>query len=439
MKMIPIGSITLSPNRQRSYHDINKHQELVASIHTGPVGLQNPIVVRISDGEYILVSGERRLRALSDIHTLGMKAYHNQELIPPGHIPVTEVGELDALSAWEAELDENLKRSDLTWQESAAAISSLYELRKLQAAEKGETVDKMEVAAELTTQSAPSLSQAFATLNNSTILSRHMDDMDVVKAKTASEAMKVIKRKERGRMNELLGKEVGKTFSSSLHKILCGDSLELMKEMLPSSFDVILTDPPYGMGADTFNTPSNIPSTHIYDDSFENFQTLMVKFSKESYRVAKGNAHLYLFCDIDNFSYLRTLFLGVGWKVHRTPLIWSKPNGSRIPWPDYGPFRRWEMIMYAVKGELKTQSLSSDVLTHPTEKNIGHTAQKPVPLFTELLSRSCFPGATVLDPFCGSGPIFPAAHSLSCIATGIEISEEYYGIAVSRIKTLGDV
>lgn len=59
MKMISIGSI--SP-RQRS---INKHQELVASIHSGAVGLQNPIVSLSGIGYYgIAVS---RIKALGDV------------------------------------------------------------------------------------------------------------------------------------------------------------------------------------------------------------------------------------------------------------------------------------------------------------------------------------------------------------------------------------
>jgi DNA modification methylase len=42
----------------------------------------------------------------------------------------------------------------------------------------------------------------------------------------------------------------------------------------------------------------------------------------------------------------------------------------------------------------------------------------------------------VLDPFAGSGTIFPAAHELKCIATGIEMEPQYYGMCVKRIEEL---
>ena len=52
------------------------------------------------------------------------------------------------------------------------------------------------------------------------------------------------------------------------------------------------------------------------------------------------------------------------------------------------------------------------------------------------LRRSINPGDAVLDPFCGTGPIFPAAHELKCKATGIEIDAASYAIAYKRLEGL---
>jgi site-specific DNA-methyltransferase (adenine-specific) len=70
------------------------------------------------------------------------------------------------------------------------------------------------------------------------------------------------------------------------------------------------------------------------------------------------------------------------------------------------------------------------------DEQLGHGAQKPVELFRNLLARSCRPGDTVLDPFAGSGTIFPAAHDLKVLATGIEMEPQYYGMCVKRIEEL---
>ena len=94
------------------------------------------------------------------------------------------------------------------------------------------------------------------------------------------------------------------------------------------------------------------------------------------------------------------------------------------------------MILYAVKGKRPVLQMAGDLLSFPSDPNLGHSAQKPVALFEALLRRSLLPGQSVLDPFCGTGPIFPAAHSLKCRATGIELSTSSFGIAVKRIAQL---
>ena len=42
----------------------------------------------------------------------------------------------------------------------------------------------------------------------------------------------------------------------------------------------------------------------------------------------------------------------------------------------------------------------------------------------------------VLDAFCGSGPIFPAAQALNLYATGCEKDPASYAISAKRIKDL---
>ena len=108
----------------------------------------------------------------------------------------------------------------------------------------------------------------------------------------------------------------------------------------------------------------------------------------------------------------------------------------RAPWPEHGPQRKYETILYAVKGKRPTLKLAPDVLDFPPDSNLGHAAQKPVALFEELLRRSVQPGNSVLDPFMGSGTIFAAAHVLKCRATGLELDQASYGIAVKRIEGL---
>ena len=94
------------------------------------------------------------------------------------------------------------------------------------------------------------------------------------------------------------------------------------------------------------------------------------------------------------------------------------------------------MILYAVKGKRAVNRMVGDVLSYGADAQLNHSAQKPVALYQDLLSRSVLPGNTVLDPFCGTGPIFPAAHALKCKAIGVEKDPAHYGKAVKRIQEL---
>lgn len=270
------------------------------------------------------------------------------------------------------------------------------------------------------------------------ILARHLDDPDVRGAKTAKEAVKILKLKEKRKKHMELAELVGEDFSAKKHDLFNKDCLEWMKLAHAEQFDIILTDPPYGMGADEFGDSgrAGIIGEHQYDDSYESWQTTIRSLAFQSYRITKPDAHLYLFCDFDNFHETKETFEHIGWRVFRTPLIWSKPSAFRAPWPDAGPRRTYECILFAVKGDKKVNKLAPDVLTYNPDENLGLAAQKPVALFRELLSRSASPGSSVLDPFCGTGPIFEAAHNMQCYATGIELDAIHYGIAAKRLGEL---
>jgi len=433
MKTILISSILVAPNRQRKVFDAAKLAEFAAGISAR--GLLHPIILRKTGDSLTLVAGERRLRACSDIHDLGGTLRHDNQIVPAGCIPYTLLEELDALSAEEAELEENIHREDLTWPERAAAHSRLAELRTAQAAAKGEPAPSVsDISLEIRGSSESTHREA---VRRELIVAKHLDDPDVKAAKNVDDAFKILRKKEEGEKNRQLGAAIGKTFTAEMHTLLNVDSLEWMRAAPANSFDVILTDPPYGMGADEFGDSGGLAAgAHGYVDSEENALRCYAALAVEGLRVAKPQAHLYAFCDIDLFFQLKQLFSAAGWWVFRTPLIWHKPAAMRAPWPEHGPQRKYETILYAVKGKKPVTKIAPDLVAFAPDSNLGHAAQKPVALFTDLLQRSIRPGDSVLDPFCGSGPIFAAAHSLKCRATGIELDQASYGIAARRIEGL---
>ena len=436
--ILPITSIKIPENRQRREFNPDQLMELSNSIEAN--GLLHPVVVRVApDGGFFLVAGERRLRAIQDVWGLGGTLRFAGADIPEGSIPATDLGELSYLEAMEAELDENIRRTDLTLQERIAAVAKLAELRTAQRAEQGLPPPTAADIAEEVRGSSEGRNQADT--RKELILAKHLDNPVVREAKTLKEAWKGLQREEIRKKNEQRTLEVGKVAKDERHSVLNLDCLEWIKAAPEESFDVILTDPPYGMSADEFGDSGGIRSNvvaHAYKDDYEGFHALMSVLCPESFRIAKPQAHLYCFCDIDRFHELRDFFELAGWQVHRTPLIFVKPGGIRAPWPDGGPQRKYELILYARKGDRPVNFMAGDVLTFPADANLGHSAQKPVGLYHELLRRSARPGDSVLDPFAGTGPIIPAADALKCRATAIERDPVAYGIATKRLEDLGN-
>ena len=196
--------------------------------------------------------------------------------------------------------------------------------------------------------------------------------------------------------------------------------------------DVLCTDPPYGIDAQAFGDMAD--NAHKYDDSYATWNVLARGLARESYRIAKPHAHAYVFCDWSRFAELSLWFEDAGWDVWPRPLIWSKGNGM-LAKPKLGPRYTYEVILYANKGKKEVQVVGApDVIQLPQNKDLRHAAEKPVALYTALLERSVLPGDHVVDPFMGSGTIFPAANHLKVRATGIELDKTSYGFAIQRLE-----
>jgi DNA modification methylase len=429
MKTMPISSVIIATDRQRKEFKADIMADLQTSIEKR--GLLHAIVLR---GD-TLVAGERRLRAMADLHDLGIPFTYDSEQVPIGHIPYTDLSSLSPVEAMEAELEENVCRDDLTWQERTAATAKLMRVRGLLAKERGEAPPTV---AEITEQSRPTTSAGHKqSVHRDILLADHLHNPAVANAPSQVEAFKILRREERAEKFRNLSATVGDTFSSKVHQVINDNCLEWMKAQPAERFDVILTDPPYGMGADEFgDAGGKTGREHSYTDDDATLSLILETAPREFFRLAKAEAHLYVFCDIDGFPRWRGLLAAAGWKVFRTPLIWQKPSAYRAPWPDQGPQRKYELIVYAVKGGRKTLRLGGDIIANNPDPNIGHNAQKPVGLYRDLLTRSALPGDTVFDPFAGSGPLIEAAHQEQCRAVCVEQDPLYYGMILNRLKEL---
>ncbi|WP_322907156.1 nucleoid occlusion protein [Paenibacillus campi] len=114
VKQIPVANITTSPYQPRTIFDDNKIDELCQTIKTH--GVIQPIVVRVRDGKYEIIAGERRWRAVSKLG------------LPTVPAIVREFNDSQAASI---ALIENLQREGLTSIEEAIAYQKLLDLHSL--------------------------------------------------------------------------------------------------------------------------------------------------------------------------------------------------------------------------------------------------------------------------------------------------------------------
>ncbi|MDG0811023.1 nucleoid occlusion protein [Cohnella rhizosphaerae] len=114
VRQIAVVDIVPSPYQPRSVFDDDRIDELCQTIKT--LGIIQPIVVRVREGKYELIAGERRWRAVTK---LGME-----------HIPAI-VREINDSQAASMALIENLQREGLTSIEEAVAYQKLIDLHQL--------------------------------------------------------------------------------------------------------------------------------------------------------------------------------------------------------------------------------------------------------------------------------------------------------------------
>lgn len=427
--MISLDELIIPDNRIRRTFAENEIESLAKSIESK--GLIHPPTLR--EDCRTLLAGERRVRAMTKLHNENRPFSFEGTVVPRNFIPYNLAGELSETDLLEAELEENTIRVDLSWQDQSRAIAELHALRESQHGKfdpkSGEGWTQRNTAEEILGRFA-SGDTVTRLVKDSKVLADHLDDPEVAAAKSKKDALKIIERKASAAHNAKLAE----TFDTSRtpHSLILGDMQEILPTLEDNSFDVILTDPPYGVDAHKFGDMAD--AAHEYEDSPDYFRSLIALLSVEGFRVAKPQAHIYIFCDIRNFPVISIALTVAGCDVWQTPIIWDKGNVGMLPRPDYGPRRCYEAIAYAIKGDKKTNFVAPDVIRIPGIQTPTFGAEKPWELYHNLLARSVRPGATVLDPFSGAGPIIPACNALRCTATAIELNTEKHHHQLTRIN-----
>lgn len=417
MKTTPIDTIEIV-DRQRKEFTPKLIEELKNSIVSK--GLMHPVVLRTTatEGQYRLIAGERRLRAISELHEDGLTFSHDQQTVEDGLIPFVLLSELSEADFAEAELQENLIRTALTWQEEAEARALIHQLRKAKNPAQTETATAIEVSEMMNTTVAGERK----ILSDALLIAKHKDNPLVKTAKNRRDAVTSILDEVEKKYTAQLARRTQNLHLE--HTIIHGDCLEEIKKLPAEKFSAIICDPPYGVDADTWKKTEQ----HLYKDDAAYALEICRTIIREGFRVTKAKAFMFMFCDIDHFVSLRDYASQQAWSAWRVPIVWQKGKDGHAPWGRGGFIRTTELLLFCVKGGIELYKPGGpDVLSfsRPSRSNRVHAAEKPYELLDYLLSLTCLPGDAVLDPCAGSGSILPPAIARKLHITAIETSDTY--------------
>ena len=197
----------------------------------------------------------------------------------------------------------------------------------------------------------------------------------------------------------------------SEYKLHLGDCLDFMRGMDAGSVDAVITDPPYGIGAAKANAHSSIRDNISWQPQAWDNQRPSIDVFNEILRIAR---HVAIWGG--NF-FSDLLPASSGW------LVWRKPE-AETGFSLADAELCWTNCDFAIR--MKTINRRDGNL-HPT--------QKPVLVMQWAIDALSLPtGATIFDPFMGSGSTGVACMRTGRRFIGCEIDPGYFAIAQKRIS-----
>lgn len=208
--------------------------------------------------------------------------------------------------------------------------------------------------------------------------------------------------------------------------------MDILKDLPDKSYDLAIVDPPYFSGPERRGFYGQRISTtgikRVNYQKSEKWEVPRKDYFDELLRVAKH----YIIWGCNYFDY------------HFAPgrIVWDKCNGTstfsdcEIAATDL--FNSVRLFPFMWNGMCQGKSMTEGRIMQGNKKlneNRIHPTQKPVALYTWLLTKFAKEGWRILDTHLGSGSIAIACDNFGYDLLGIEKDPQYYKLAVKRLKT----
>ena len=199
--------------------------------------------------------------------------------------------------------------------------------------------------------------------------------------------------------------------------LYCGDCRDILPRL--PRVDLVLTDPPYNVGKDYGGWDDALS-----DDDYLGFCGVWIAAVK----LLSDELCIYA-----PTKYLPQYWGMIGHKAKQVVITWTPEGAIRG-----GFVNQFASLLVTAKPKQRTKDLWTKVQMRGmgyffTENDFGHPGYTSLDLTKREITAFASEGATILDPFCGSGSTLVAAKHLGRRAIGIEISEAYCSIAARRL------
>lgn len=443
-------------DRQRQQNmDID---DLIVSIRAR--GILTPIIL---DEDNKLVAGERRTRTALFLE------------LPS--VPIFRWENLTEIERQIVELEENVKRKDLTWQDQARAIRRIHNLY-MALEDSDHSIEqtamllgmherhiyKMLEVGEALNEGDPSVIKADTIAQAQTILIRRkarttadalnkITEMASVRPKLAQDSDRVADatRVSGASASSLaaVGEGEGSVVDGGDHRslpdepvipyaIVHGDAHEFLGSYTGQKFNFLHCDLPYGVA---LNGQANQGAFEGggYDSDPDIYWALCRSLVEHWDNFMYPSSHIMFWISMKFYSETVSFFekhlAHKNIRVNPTPLIWHKTDNKGIISDALrGPRNVYEACLLMSTGDRKIVKPISNVYGCPAGQKEIHTNEKPEPMLRHFMSMLVDGQSRVLDPTAGSGAAIRVAESLNSeAALGLEFNAEFAERAQAKL------
>lgn len=410
--LVAISKITVPEDRIRK--DEVDLEPLKASI--SKLGLINPITIT---RDYELRAGFCRLSA---IKALGWAT-----------IPAQYYEDLDENERLLIEIEENIKRKNLNWQDEAIGIARYCEI-----------VGSVSKTAEDLGMSDSSIQRY-----NSVAAELQKGNERIEAAPGFKAAFNIIERQRaRAVDNELASiaqveQEEEEDASPDPTQIRSPDKDLIVSDFIAWSnvydgkkFNLIHCDFPYGVNLhDSEQAGSEHKASYL--DTDEVYWELCNQLATKLSVLTLPSAHIFFWLPIGKLQDTITFFEKAGLWVLDIPMIWYKSDGKGIVSDvERRPRHVYEAALLMSRGDRKIITPVGDCYAAPTHRHVGlHISEKPEPVLKHFFRMLVDEYTELLDPTCGSGSAIRAAEELGAKRVlGLDLEEENIEIARHELR-----